>query len=78
MPLLLERSSRKFEMKVNPKIAGMLHTIFDTQQIERALKEQNIDIEKCPLGMLSHKQILEGYGILKKILKLMIDGQRTG
>ena len=56
----------------------MLHTIFDTQQIERALKEQNIDIEKCPLGMLSHKQILEGYGILKKILKLMIDGQRTG
>lgn len=46
--------------------------------MERSLKEYNIDLKKCPLGMLSKEQILEGYSILKKILKLLVEGQRTG
>lgn len=46
--------------------------------MERALKEHNIDLKKCPLGMLSKDQILEGYSILKKILKLLVEGQRMG
>lgn len=42
-------------------------SIYDIGQMQRTLKELNIDTEKNPLGRLSSEQIMKGYRVLKEI-----------
>jgi predicted transcriptional regulator len=41
--------------------------VWDIGNMQRTLKELNIDIEKNPLGILKVDQINKGYRILKDI-----------
>ncbi len=75
---LLSRSRKQFVPKLEKEVGELMELVFDERNMERALREHNLDLAKCPLGMLSQGQVAEGYRLLKGILKLLVEGRGAG
>ncbi|KAG0340889.1 Poly [ADP-ribose] polymerase 2 [Podila humilis] len=59
------------ESKLHPKVQDLMGLIFNTQMMNRQMKELDYDADKMPLGKLAKATILHAYGILKKISEVM-------
>ncbi|KAG0033677.1 hypothetical protein BGZ81_007675 [Podila clonocystis] len=55
------------ESKLHPKVQSLMGLIFNTQMMNRQMKELDYDADKMPLGKLAKSTILHAYEILKKI-----------
>lgn len=72
----LMQTAENFPMKTTAEVADLMRFIWDFDRMNRALREMNLDIEKCPLGQLSKSQLQKGYLILRKIQKELERGNR--
>ncbi|KAF9310666.1 Poly [ADP-ribose] polymerase 2 [Podila horticola] len=59
------------ESKLHPKVQSLMGLIFNTQMMNRQMKELDYDADKMPLGKLAKSTILHAYEILKKISEAM-------
>ncbi|KAG0004927.1 Poly [ADP-ribose] polymerase 2 [Entomortierella chlamydospora] len=55
------------ESKLHPKVQDLMRLIFNTEMMNRQMKELDYDADKMPLGKLAKSTILEGYTALKQI-----------
>ncbi|KAI1320701.1 Poly [ADP-ribose] polymerase 2 [Mortierella claussenii] len=55
------------ESKLDPKVQDLMSLIFNTQMMNRQMKELDYDADKMPLGKLAKATILHGYEVLKQI-----------
>ncbi|KAF9571014.1 Poly [ADP-ribose] polymerase 2 [Mortierella alpina] len=59
------------ESKLAPKVQDLMSLIFNTQMMNRQMKELDYDADKMPLGKLAKATILHGYEVLKKISRAL-------
>lgn len=57
--------------KLEKPVQDLIQTIFDVQNIKKAMAEFELDLEKMPLGKLSKKQIQSAFGVLSELQKLI-------
>ncbi|KAI8606428.1 poly polymerase catalytic domain-containing protein, partial [Dissophora ornata] len=55
------------ESKLHPKVQNLMELIFNTNMMNRQMKELDYDTDKMPLGKLAKATILQGYEVLKQI-----------
>ncbi|KAF8985684.1 hypothetical protein CPC16_008566 [Podila verticillata] len=59
------------ESKLHPKVQSLMGLIFNTQMMNRQMKELDYDADKMPLGKLAKSTILHAYEILKQISEVI-------
>ncbi|CAL8090327.1 unnamed protein product [Calicophoron daubneyi] len=57
--------------KLHPALQSLIQFICDIESMKRAMVEFDLDLKKMPLGKLSRRQILEAYGILGNLSKMI-------
>ena len=63
--------------KVNSEeVVNVVNAAWDLEHMNQIMLENNIDVEKLPLGKLSKEQIVKGYKILGQIQKILFSGEK--
>ena len=57
------------ESKLPSQVQDLMKLIFDVKAMKKSLVEFELDLEKMPLGKLSHDQLKKAYGILTRLLE---------
>ena len=57
------------ESKLPSQVQDLMKLIFDVKAMKKSLVEFELDLEKMPLGKLSHDQLKKAYRILTRLLE---------